>query len=325
MGATESGQLLSRALAPGACGPNLEHDPKFLRIQAATSPWREQQFGSVVIRLPPPDWNEVYSHAVDLFTRSLDLRVVIILLRATLRVHGWVELAPALKLVSALLEHQWLGVHPSPDNDAPGDYFSRANALRALADPGAVLADLSESTPWGGKGPTVQDVLQVWDAVFDDAAGYRAMKKVCRELRQSEPELGSIDGLEGVNDVAMELDRIIKSRFASPPDLTPLLRITRVLAQLPAIARDEADPQPLEFDERLTATMSPPRRDEALPELRNVAQWLNAEGLTDRLPALVRQAARLQMQDFAKLLDDVFSRAAAPLAPAAEPPEGSAE
>jgi type VI secretion system protein ImpA len=325
MGATESGQLLSRAQAAGSCGPNLEYDPKFLGVQAAASPRREQQFGSVVIRSPPPDWNEVYRHAIELFTLSLDLRVAVILLRATLRVHGWVELAPALKVVSALLEHQWLGVHPLPDDDAPGDHFTRANALRALADPRTVLADLCESTPWGGKGPTVQDVLQAWDAAFDDTVGYLAVEEVCREVRQLELVPGGIDALDEVNDAAMEIDRIIKSRFASPPDLTPLLRITRVLAQLPAIARGEARPQPRECDERLTATMSPLRRDEALPELRSVAEWLNAKGLTDRVPALMRQAERLQMQNFAKMLDDVLPKAGDPLAPAAEPIEESSE
>lgn len=321
MGATESGQLLSRALAPGTCGPNLDQNPKFLRMQAAASPQCEQKFGSVVIRSPLPNWSEVYRHAVELFTLSLDLRVAIILLRATLRVHGWFELGPALKVVSALLEHQWLGVHPLPDADAPGEHFTRANALRALADPRTVLADLCDSTPRGGKGPTVREVLQAWDAAFDNTAGHLGMEEVCRELK---PLLG-IDALGEVNDAAMETDRIIKSRFASPPDLTPLLTITRVLAQLPAIARGEARPQPWKCDERLTATMSPLRRDEALPELRCVAQWLNAEGLTDRVPALMRQAERLRMQNFAKLLDDVLPKAGDPIAPAAEPTEECSE
>ena len=71
--------------------------------------------------------------------------------------------------------------------------------------------------------------------------------------------------------------------------------------------------------------VSPPPTDEALSELRSVAGWLEAEGLTDRVPALMRQAERLRMQDFAKILADVVPEADDPLAPAAEPAEESSE
>jgi hypothetical protein len=52
--------------------------------------------------------------------------------------------------------------------------------------------------------------------------------------------------------------------------------------------------------------------------LRNVAEWLKAERLTDRLPALTRQAERLRMHKFAQILADVVSEAGDPLASAAE-------
>ena len=58
---------------------------------------------------------------------------------------------------------------------------------------------------------------------------------------------------------------------------------------------------------------------QVLAELRSVAEWLEAEKLTDRVPALVRQAERLRMQGFAKILAHVVPEADDPLAPAAEP------
>lgn len=318
MEAIELGRLLSRARDSGSCGPNLEDDSKFLGLQAAVSPLCEPQFGSVVVRSVPPDWTEIYRLAVELFRVSLDLRIAIILLRATLRIQGWDELAPALKVVSALLEHQWLGVHPLPSDDAPDDHSARAKALAPLADPRTVLADLLESRPWGGTGPTVQNIVHAWDAGVDDTASDLAMEEVCRELSQFEPVPSGNDAFREVNDAALELDHVLKRRFAIFPDLAALLRITRVLAQLPTIIHGKARPQSPERDERLSTTISPPRDDEALPELRSVVEWLKAEGLTDRVPTLMRRAERLQMQDFAKMLSDVVPEASDPFAPAAQ-------
>src|SRR5262245_24810439 len=102
MGATESERLVSRAQTAETCGDNLEYDPEFLALERAARP-RADQFGSVVIPPPASDWNDVHRRALDLFAHTLDLRIAILFVRATLRIHGWVELAPALKVVRALI------------------------------------------------------------------------------------------------------------------------------------------------------------------------------------------------------------------------------
>ena len=282
----------------------------------------EQQFGSVVIAPPPCDWNDVLRRAVDSLGRSLDLRLAIILVRANLRLYGWAELAPALGLASMLLEHQWEGVHPLPDKDAPSDHIARANALSELADPGTVLADLRASTPWEGAGPTVMEVLQTWDAAADEAPDAAlAVEEISRRLRASVPERCSIVELWQVSSAAVHLDRIIKMRFRAPPDLTRFLDITQILGQLPAVACGDARPQVRTDD--LRRSVSSAARDTALAELRTVTEWLNSEGLTDRIPVLLRQAERLRMPSFGKVLADVVPNATNPLAAVTDSAEES--
>jgi predicted component of type VI protein secretion system len=193
--------------------------------------------------------NQIAAHGVlELFMLSPDLHIAMLFLRAILGVHGRDELAPALKALSALLEHQRLDLYPLPSD--PQRRFEEAMA---------------------------------WGAEFGNNLGDLAMDEVCRELRELESAPG---GLEVVIEAALELDYILKSCFTNPPDLSPLLRAARVLPKLPAVL-----------------------------ELRSVVEWLKAEELTDRVPALRRQAERLRIQDFAMMLADVVPGAGNPLVP----------
>jgi hypothetical protein len=255
-----------------------------------------------------------------LFGRTLDLRVAIILLRSAVRTHGWVALPVSLRLIGTLLERQWSGVHPQPDDASHGDCPARALTLLSLADTHTVLADLRESTPWGGTGVTVGDVLRAWGGLLESSKDTTAINNVCRALHESEPHPGAIDLLRPVHVEALTLDRIIKGRFEHAPDLGPLLRVTRVLAQLPPVAKDETRPYLPREDLRETDGLSPDERREALAKLQSIGEWLNAEGLTDQLPTLMRRARRLQMPSFAEMLADVVPKAGDPL----QPP-GSAE
>jgi type VI secretion system protein ImpA len=321
MGAQDSGRLLDLLQTAEWLREDLEYHPEFMALMSAAAPRAEQQFGTVIIPPPPVDWPDIYGRTVDLFSRALDLRLAVLFVRASLRVHGWVELAPALNVVRAIVERHWDGVYPLPDDD--GDDVMRVNALSALADRQTTLADLREATARGGIGPTVREILQAWDTVSDSPTESRSVDKICADLRRMETSPVVIEALRAANDAAVELDGVIGSRVSAPPDLAALLQITRGLADVSAIACAGADRPPSPLDEGRQDAVTPSGREGALTELRSVAEWFDAEGLTDRVPAMMRQARRLQMQTFAKVLADVVPNAGDPLEPAGEPPAES--
>ena len=322
MGAEDSGRLLNLVQTAEWIPENFEHHPEFMALMSAAAPRQEQQFGTVIVPPPTVDWHDIHRRTVDLFGRALDLRLAILFVRASVRVHGWMELAPALNVVRAMVERHWDRVHPLPDEDE-GDDMMRANALSALADPQTTLADIRDATPRGETGPNVRTILHAWDTMRDGRAESDAWGEICDELRHMEASPIAISALREANDAAVELENVIKSRLSEPPNLEALLRITRVLAEASAVAGDNACRPSSRRDRTGEPTASLSGREDALRELRNVSAWLAAEALTDRVPALLRQFRRLQMQTFAKVLGDVVANAGDPLEPAAEPPEES--
>jgi type VI secretion system protein ImpA len=120
------------------CGPDLEYDNDFLALTQAAAGKPETQFAAA----EPPDWRTVKSLAEDLNTRTRDLRVANLWLRARLRLEGFAVLAPSLRLFEQLLVRWWDELHPRPED---GDAFARVNVLNELVTLDATLGDMRAS------------------------------------------------------------------------------------------------------------------------------------------------------------------------------------
>lgn len=120
------------------CGPDLEYDNDFLALTQAAAGKPETQFAAA----EPPDWRAVFSQAEELNSRSRDLRVANLWLRARLRLEGFATLAPGLRLFEQLLVRWWDELHPRPDD---GDAFARVNVLGELASLDVTLGDVRAS------------------------------------------------------------------------------------------------------------------------------------------------------------------------------------
>lgn len=121
----------------GPCGPDLEYDNAFLEITQAAEGKPESQFEKAT----PPDWRAVREQADALFERTRDLRLALLWLRAQLHLEGARAFAPGLRLLTGLLQDQWEGLHPRPD-EGDDDPYARANALGVLPQMEGVLGDL---------------------------------------------------------------------------------------------------------------------------------------------------------------------------------------
>ncbi len=120
------------------CGPDLEYDNDFLALSQAAAGKPETQFAPA----EPPDWRAVLSQAEELNTRTHDLRVANLWLRARLRLEGFAALAPGLRLFEQLMVRWWDELHPRPDD---GDAYARVNLLNELASAESTLGDVRAS------------------------------------------------------------------------------------------------------------------------------------------------------------------------------------
>lgn len=94
------------------CGPDLVYDPDFIALEQVARGKPGQQFGDTVIPPEEPDWADVKTRCVALFSRTKDLRVAMLLTRALSRLEGMVGLASGLRLIQDLLAQYWASVHP---------------------------------------------------------------------------------------------------------------------------------------------------------------------------------------------------------------------
>ena len=168
MAETQVESLLAPIAADAPCGPDLEYDPAFQAMLEAGAGKPERQYGDIIYPAEAPDWALVHEQAVQLATRTRDLRVAVWLLRSGARVRGLVGAVDGLRLVQGLVERHWEHVHPPLDAADNNDPTARVMALTALAQPAAGLGDLRAATLTGKRGAvTVRDI----ELAFGAAAG----------------------------------------------------------------------------------------------------------------------------------------------------------
>ncbi|MEM7260445.1 MAG: type VI secretion system ImpA family N-terminal domain-containing protein, partial [Planctomycetota bacterium] len=130
---------VDRLLAPVSddepSGPDLEYDPAFQAMVAASKGKPEQEFGDNVIPAVDPEWRTVREHAVELLGRTRDIRPLISLAASTTMVDGIQSLGTVLDGLRRLLDQQWETVHPELDREDDNDPTMRFNALLGLCDP----------------------------------------------------------------------------------------------------------------------------------------------------------------------------------------------
>jgi type VI secretion system protein ImpA len=93
------------------------------------------------------EWSEIQKTALDLSTRTHDLRVAMLLTRALLNTKGIIGLHDGLKLLEGLIERYWDTLRPRPDSEDKDDpFFKRVNILEELCNWQIMLKPLMKAT-----------------------------------------------------------------------------------------------------------------------------------------------------------------------------------
>jgi len=137
--------LLQEVSADLPCGEDLEYDADFGEMERAARGKPEHTIGDNTVPAEDPDWTEVQKRAVQLLSRTKDLRVALYLLRAQLKTEGLIGLSDGLKLLHGVVDQYWEAVHPQLDPDDDNDPTLRMNTIVSLCDSDTVLRILRES------------------------------------------------------------------------------------------------------------------------------------------------------------------------------------
>ncbi|WP_422011686.1 type VI secretion system protein TssA [Roseateles sp.] len=224
------------------CGTDLEYDNDFLALTQAAAGKPESQFAAA----EPPDWRAVLSQAEELNSRTRDLRVANLWLRARLRLDSFAVLAPGLRLFEYLLTRWWDELHPRLDD---GDAFARVNVLSELASLDVTLGDVRASLVLNDRSIgqlTVRDIeIAVGDLVprDDESTPSRGqVESMLADAVADNPQVGT-QATEAIAALA-SLNECLSLRlgFGELPDFSPLRSMLDSIASVsprPAGADDE--------------------------------------------------------------------------------------
>ncbi len=207
------------------CGPNLEYDPLFLELEQAILGKPEVQYGDVITPAVPPEWKAVNKLALELFSRSRDLRVAGPLLRAALALRGIVGLGDGLQLVQQLLLDRWESVHPQLDPDDDMDPMLRINSLAVLAEMTTTIKEIKESSlvVLPGLGPlTLRDLdVALGELPSPDGKEKISIASISLAMNDLDPEVFSrtFEALKLAYDSAIGIEKVLLQKVGASQTL----------------------------------------------------------------------------------------------------------
>ncbi len=308
------------------CGPNLEYAPEFLELEQAILGKPEVQYGDTITPAVPPDWKVVKKLALGMLTRSVDLRIVMPLLRASLALDGVGGMAACMGMIQRLLEERWDSVHPQLDPDDDNDPMLRINSLAILVDNATVLREVRDATliVLPGLGPiTVRDL----DAATGDpalAAGAARFATSSIEAALADVPAEQVGAAAAAMahsfDSARAIETLLVSHVGSSQalNLDPLTRLLsrgRDFLASAAPAAIDALATPGAINPTGPGAPAPARaalisgdigsRDDVLTMLDKICSYYERHEPSSPVPLLLQRARRLVPKNFFELMEDL--------------------
>lgn len=316
------------AEAPAGQDPAM-HDGVYQALQQAIKGRVEYKVvGNDEVRVfHPPDWRAVYEQALDCASRTRDLRVCIMLVRAAAANDGPGGLCAGLELLRETCARLWDELHPALDldSDDPSEQaFRRVTALNELADRTGLLRELRDMPILEARGI----------GRFGLRAIHLAQGKEAPSPGEEVPEAGLIQAALS-NDAGMAdtraaivaarqalggLDQELRGRLGGDaPDLAPLGRILDEMALAlgagtPASSGNGsavpagAPARPSGDGAAISQPASPDElnsREQVLAALDRILSYYERREPASPIPLLLKRVRRLVPMDFLDLMEDL--------------------
>ncbi|MHB2092812.1 type VI secretion system protein TssA [Pantoea dispersa] len=226
--------LLAPVSSENPCGDNLEYHADYQAMEQASTGKAEQQFGETIIPAEPADWNKVEKLAIDLLSRSKDLRVMLALTHAWTELKGLPGYAQGLKLIEQALLLYWEPLWPRLEEYGEQDPFYRINAVALLGDKSALSSAVRQSwlLRYASDGITLRDAAALCDGSKTEVADYPGgLPRLTDELARGEQP-----GIEAVLQISERLQTITETLTeqlgeAAVPELSQLRRQIALIAE----------------------------------------------------------------------------------------------
>ena len=338
-------QLLAPVSPDAPCGENLEYDADYAAMEQAAAGKPEQQFGSTTIPGEEPDWKDVRSRALDLFSRTKDLRASMYLVRSATWMDGLSGLADGLSVLAGLVESHWDGVHPRLDPDDDNDPTLRLNTIAGLCDAGTMLraVQVAPLVATRGLGKFSYRDVQVAAGELPPPAGAEKVEQSTIDGAFAECDAAELKATGNAVKQAVERTKALEKELgqkvgeAQVPQLdafTDLLAAMNKLLQQKLAARglldDEADrpdsePESADADARSdgngqaggiasngrnagapqTLTGDIASRDDVIRALDKICDYYKRYEPSSPVPLFLNRAKRLASKSFLEILRDL--------------------
>jgi type VI secretion system protein ImpA len=136
MSAIDVQAFLSPVSDAAPCGEDLSHDREYAGLEQMIAGTPERQIGETIVPAQDPDWKQLHGACAKLLARSRDLRLMVYLTLAALRLDGLAGLRDGLALLRNSIESQWDNLYPRLDPEDDLDPLERMNILQCLCSAG---------------------------------------------------------------------------------------------------------------------------------------------------------------------------------------------
>lgn len=328
MGIINIDSLLRELDTQAPCGPNMEYEARFIELEYAATNKPDVEYGDTLTAASAPDWKRVKAQALDLLGVTRDLRIVTLLLRANLALHGFAGLADSLTLVERLLEERWDHVHPQLDPDDGMDPTQRVNSLATLADATTMICAIKDTAILSLPvlGVLSLRMLEIANGEQPPAEGQEkislsSMESALRDVESASFSI-AIENISRCYDSACAIEAQLVARLG-PAQALNLSTLTRALkrgrdfllplfpighcalADIPAPAVEQLRDQPTARSVTQTPAGEVSSREDVLRVLDQVLKYYQQHESSSPVPLLLTRAIALVPKDFMEIMEDL--------------------
>jgi len=133
-------KLLADVSPDAPCGEDVSYDAASYALETLAQGTEETQVGDSIRPAEEPNWHDVAKAASELLERTRDIRIILYLTVAALKIDGLPGLRDGLAVLRGILENHWDTVFPQLDPD-DNDPIERVNLITALVQPESNFRD----------------------------------------------------------------------------------------------------------------------------------------------------------------------------------------
>jgi type VI secretion system protein ImpA len=317
-------ELLKPISEESPCGEDLSDDASLQELETMARGKQETQFSAA----EPPDWKQLRSRSLELFGRSKDLRILMMLVVTAIELDGLPGFRESLTLVKGVLETYWTTVYPLLDPADDNDPLQRMNIVASLATPMGTFGDpfrilerlraipLCNSVQMGHYSLT--EILRAESGVpAETDKPAVATAQIEAAFRDSNPEelAETLQVLSDCIRLVLDIDEWITGTVGASkaPDLTPLsaelgAMKSRVAPYVKGVTAPATgtDVAPAAAGQVAFSTDGDIRsRKDVLVLLQKICSYYDRIEPSSPVPLMLKRAARLVEMDFMQIIEEL--------------------